>query len=83
MSRAVAKQTLFKPNQSKAETRADTTDNAARAIIDDEAARREAKTAKLRRARLENEAKLALESPPAEPSRAKKVSTRSTKPSTR
>lgn len=83
MSRAVAKQNLFKPNQSKAETRADITDHAARTIIGDEAARREAKTAKLRQARLENEAKLALASPPAEPHRAKKGSTRRAGPSTR
>jgi hypothetical protein len=56
---------LFKPARSKAESKAQTTDNAARAIIGDEAARREAKTAKLRQARLESEAKAAAEPAPA------------------
>lgn len=45
---------LFKPN--KQESKAQTTDNAARAIIDSEASRREAKTARLREARLKMEA---------------------------
>lgn len=62
---------LFKPRPSKAETKADITDRAARTIVDDEAARREAKTAKLRQARLENEAKLATMETPAKPRRAK------------
>jgi hypothetical protein len=41
------------------------TDHAARTIIGDEARRRKAKTARLRRARLENEAKLAAMAAPA------------------
>ncbi|MFC6487042.1 hypothetical protein [Nitratireductor sp. GCM10026969] len=57
MSRSATKDNLFKPKPSKAETKADITDHTARAIIGDEAARREAKTARLRQARLENEAK--------------------------
>jgi hypothetical protein len=50
--------TLFGPVPSKAETKADITNHAARTIIGDEAARREAKTERLRQARLENEARL-------------------------
>jgi len=46
---------LFGPKASKA----DITDQAARAIIDAEVARREAKTEKLRQARLKREAALA------------------------
>ena len=57
MSRSITEHALFKPRASKAETKAGITDHGARAIIGDEAARREAKTAKLRQARLENEAK--------------------------
>lgn len=45
---------VFKPN--KQESKAQITDAAARAIIDSEAARREAKTARLREARLAMEA---------------------------
>ena len=59
MDRAVAEHSLFRPKPSKAETKADITDHAARAIIGNKAALREAKTARLRQARLENEAKLA------------------------
>ena len=47
----------FKPNTR--ESKAETTDAAARAIIDAEAARRKAKTARLREARLAMEAKAA------------------------
>jgi|GEM_PF-6719210 hypothetical protein len=47
----------FKPNTR--ESKAETTDAAARAIIDAEAARRKAKTARLRDARLAMEAKAA------------------------
>ncbi len=59
----VTQQNLFRPARSKAESKADTTNNAARAILDDEAARREAKTAKLRQARLESEARAAAAAP--------------------
>jgi hypothetical protein len=47
---------LFKPKQSKAESKADTTNRTARGIIGAEAQKREAKTARLRQARLEKEA---------------------------
>lgn len=63
MGRGIAERSLFKPKASKAETKADTTDHAARAILRDEAARREAKTARLRQERLDNETKLAAAKP--------------------
>lgn len=50
---------LFRHTLSRAETKAEITDRNARAIADAETAHREAKTARLRRARLENEAKQA------------------------
>ncbi len=77
MSRAIDEQGLFKPRPSKAETRADITDHAARAIIGDEASRREAKTARLRQARLESDAKLAALAPPSRPVRTRAASRRS------
>ena len=46
---------VFEPRRSAQETKADTTSRIARQMIDDEAARREAKTAKLREARLARE----------------------------
>ncbi|MCO5159919.1 MAG: hypothetical protein M9939_02195 [Mesorhizobium sp.] len=69
----VTQHNLFRPARSKAESKAQTTDNAARAIIDDEAARREAKTAKLRQARLEQEARAAAEPAPAKAKKAAKA----------
>lgn len=56
MTDKLTKDTLFKPAPSKAETRADITDRTVRAILDDEVAKRRAKTAKLRAARLKAEA---------------------------
>lgn len=58
MRKSIKEHELFKPKSSKAETKADITNLAARAIIGAEAEHREAKTAKLRRARMEAEAKL-------------------------
>ena len=55
MPKELTKDTLFKPAPSRAETKADITDRTARAILDDEAAKRREKTAKLRAARLEME----------------------------
>lgn len=55
MTSTITQSNLFKPRPSKAETKADITDHAARAITDAEIERREAKTAKLRQARLEKE----------------------------
>src|SRR5690606_25506997 len=56
MDSAIAAAAVFKPKPSKAETKADITDHAARTIISAEVERREAKTARLRQARLEQEA---------------------------
>ena len=50
------KDTLFKQTRPKAETKAEITDRTVRAILDDEAAKRRAKTEKLRAARLAMEA---------------------------
>lgn len=70
----ITQHNLFKPPaRSKAESKAQTTDNTARAIIGDEAERREAKTAKLRQARLESEAKAAAEPAPVKAPKAKKA----------
>ena len=56
MSDKTTKDTLFKSSRSKAETKADITDRTVKAILDDEAAKRRAKTEKLRAARLAKEA---------------------------
>ncbi len=62
MSKAIAQpHKPFEPKPSRTETKADLTNQAARAIIGAEAERREAKTARLRQARLEQEARLARE----------------------
>ena len=63
MSRPITEHALFKP-KAKGEAKADVTNHAARVIIHDEAAQREAKTARLRQARLENEAKRAAVTTP-------------------
>lgn len=47
---------VFQPKPSKQETKADTTTRAAREILDNEASAREAKTERLRAARLAHEA---------------------------
>jgi hypothetical protein len=62
MSAIITKDNLFRPARSKAETKADITDSAARAIIDAEAEKREAKTERLRKARLKMEAEQAAAS---------------------
>lgn len=54
MNKRVTKHTLFKP--SRAESKSQTTDALSRAITEDEIARRERKTEKLRAARLAKEA---------------------------
>jgi hypothetical protein len=53
MVKQVTRENLFKP--SRTETKADKTDNAARAIIEAEAAKRREKSARLRAKRLANE----------------------------
>lgn len=73
MDSAIPAANLFKPRQSKAETKADTTDHAARAIITAEAERRDAKTARLRQARLEREA---MQPPAAAPARPRSSNSR-------
>lgn len=77
MSSTITEATLFKSKPSKAESKADATSSAARAILDDEAARREAKTARLRAARLEQEEKLAAEPAPEAKPRKRKTAARS------
>lgn len=67
MSFNIDEKRLFKPKLAQAETKADITDHAARTIIDEQASCREEKTARLRQARLENEAKLATLAPPFKP----------------
>jgi hypothetical protein len=52
----VTKDNLFKPSMSKGELKGDATTRAARAIIDREVADRDAKTARLKIARLAKEA---------------------------
>lgn len=81
MGEMITEQSLFKPKASKAETKADTTTNAARTIIDAEAEKREAKTARLRQARLDQEALAAEQAAPAKPKRAKAAAPRKTKSS--
>ncbi len=69
MADTLTRDTLFKPNRSKAETKADITDRTARGIMDSEAAKREAKTERLRAARLAAEE--AAPAPVAAPTRRK------------
>jgi hypothetical protein len=63
----------FRPAGSRGGSKAQTTDHAFRAIVSADAKRREAITAKLRQARLEQEAKLAAEAPDVAAPKAKKV----------
>jgi hypothetical protein len=55
MTKRITKENLFKPSKSRSETKADITDNAARAIIETEAAKRHEKSERLRAARLAHE----------------------------
>jgi hypothetical protein len=71
MKGIVTERNLFRPKPSKAATKADITDHAARAIISVEIERREAKTARLRQARLESEAQQVATPPPATQRRTK------------
>ena len=73
MSYTIGHHEVPRPARSKSETKADVTNNAARAIIGSEVERREAKTAKLRQARLEHEAAVAAMPPVAKPKRARKA----------
>ncbi|MCR4265153.1 hypothetical protein [Nitratireductor sp. ZSWI3] len=67
MTGTVAKDDLIRSRRSKAETKAETTDQAARAIIEAETERRQAKSKRLRQARLEREARQATEPNPIKP----------------
>ncbi len=60
MNGIITEHNLFKSKSSKAKSKADITDHAARTIVGAEAERREAKTARLRQMRLEAEAKQAV-----------------------
>lgn len=77
MSDAISQ--VFKPARSKSESKADTTTTAARAILGDEVAKREAKTAKLRAARLAMEEAQAAEAPAPKPAKAKKPAAKKAK----
>lgn len=76
MNDVINRHNLFRAPQSKADTKADLTAQTARAIVDAEVDRREAKTARLRQARLEMEAKASDETSPAKQSRAKAATSR-------
>ena len=65
---ALNKDTLFRPVPSRSETKAEITDRTAREIIKTETERRNAKTERLRAARLEQEAR-ALAAAAAEPAK--------------
>jgi len=70
----ITEQSAVTATPSKASAKAELTDQVSRAIIDEEAARRIAKTEKLRLARLEHEAKQAAEElPPAKKPRQTKT----------
>lgn len=71
MTGIITEHNLFKPRPSKAESKADITNYTARAITSAEAEHREAKTARLRQVRLENEARPAALAASAAPRRAK------------
>lgn len=58
---------LFKPNLTKTESKAETVSRVARSMIDQEIAKRDAKTARLREARMARDA--AVPAPPAKPER--------------
>lgn len=58
MSQSIAGKKDFKPLFTRAESKAETTDRAARLIIKDEATKIQKKTAKLRQQRLENQLKI-------------------------
>lgn len=63
MSDAITKDNLFRPVLSKAQNKSELTDSTARAIIKMEADDREAKTRRLRQARLEMEARQSQQAP--------------------
>ena len=70
---------IFRPKPSKQEAKADATTRVAREIQDTEAARREAKTERLRLARLAMEAEAAASAPPAKAPAKKRAKSTTTK----
>lgn len=71
MDENVTKDNLFRPKASKAETKADVTNRAARTMIETEAAKRATKTARLRKLRLAQEAETPVAAPKTTKKRAK------------
>lgn len=67
------RQNPFRAVGSRAESKAQTTDHAFRAIVSADAKRRDAVTAKLRQARMEQEARTAAEAPAVAAPKAKRV----------
>lgn len=76
MGITITKDNLFRPMRLRMQTRADLTDQAAWAFIRAESEQRDSNTARLRRARLENDAKRAAEPPTDSARRAKAVAPR-------
>jgi hypothetical protein len=71
MSNVTSEHDLFRPKPSRAESKADITNRTARGIIGAEEQKRDAKTARLRQARLEKEAVLQAEPVDRKPQRRK------------
>lgn len=71
MTSIAAHREFSTPGKTRTETKAEITNRAARAVIDAETQSREAKTAKLRRARIENEKRIAASPDVAKPKPAK------------
>jgi len=78
MTNTLTKENLFKPRKSTQETKADNTTRVARQMIDAEASSREAKTNRLREARLAKE-EAERESEPVAPSRQTRAKARGAK----
>ena len=80
MSISLTRDTLFKPVRPTAATRAEITNSTVRAINDADAEHREAKTARLRQARLQYEALHPVEKKPARVPKAKPSVSRRVQP---
>ncbi len=76
MSGIITEHNLFKPRPSRTETKADLTSHVARTITGAAAVEREVKTARLRQARLEAEAKAAALPTPDKPRRSSAAGSR-------
>jgi hypothetical protein len=76
MAKSVEIRGVFGPNPSRQDSKANTTTNVARSILDAETKQREAKTARLRELRLKKEAEAEAAAPPkaaAKPARKKRA----------